>query len=113
SAEILLRCLASWLQENKKYLEDFPIDINAPMEDNPALFIRPGGCMTARSSVFSVLLLSVDPDLQAQLEQDLRKATHTLSMTAAKDLASVPRAPSKRPFAGCIRDRTRGQRTDP
>jgi len=100
------------LQENKKCLGDFPIDINAPMEDNPALFIRPGGCMTARSSVFSVLLLSVDPDLQAQLEQDLRKATHTLSITAAKDLASVPRAAAKRSFDGVILEMKRGHRNE-
>jgi DNA-binding protein Fis len=100
------------LQENKKCLRDFPIDINAPLEDNPALFIRPGGCMTARSSVFSVLLLSVDPDLQAQFEQDLRKATHTLSITAAKDLASVPRAAAKRSFDGVILEMKRGHRNE-
>ena len=104
--------MALWLQEKKKNLGDFPIDINSPLEDNPALFVRPGGLMTARSSVLSILLLSLDPDLQAQLEQDLKKATTGLSMTAAKDLASVPRAAAKRSFDGVILQTRRGHRNE-
>lgn len=68
--------------------------------------------MTVRSSVFSVLLLSVDPDLQAQLEQDLKKGTVPVTITVAKDLASVPRAAAKRSFDGVILETRRGQRNE-
>ena len=113
SGGFLFRCLASRLQENRKhFVGDFPIDINSPLEDNPALLGRPGGWMTARSSVFSILLLSLDPDLQAQLEQDLKKATNTVSVTVAKDLASVPRAAAKRSFDGVILQMRRGHRNE-
>ncbi|MGH7254009.1 MAG: hypothetical protein ACREIE_09455, partial [Nitrospiraceae bacterium] len=68
--------------------------------------------MTARSSVFSILLLSLDPDLQAQLEQDLKKGTNTVSVTVAKDLASVPRPAAKRSFDGVILEMRRGHRNE-
>lgn len=96
----------------KKIFGDFPIDINSPLEDNPALLSRPGGWMTGRSSVFSILLLSLDPDLQAQLEQDLKKTTSGSSVVAAKDLASVPRAAVKRSFDGVILQMRRGHRNE-
>lgn len=66
--------------------------------------------MTGRPTVFSILLLGLDPDLQAQLEQDLKKATTAVSITAAKDMASVPRAAAKRSFDGVILEMRRGHR---
>jgi DNA-binding protein Fis len=49
--------------------------------------------MTTRSSAFSVLILTHDQDLQAELKHDFRDATVTL----AKDVASIAKA-AKRPF---------------
>lgn len=58
--------------------------------------------MHMRSSVFSLLLLTGDPDLQAQLEQDLKKAAIPAAITVAKDVAGLQRAISKRTFDGVI-----------
>ncbi len=55
-----------------------------------------------RSSVFSLLLLTGDPDLQAQLEQDLKKASIPATITVAKDMGSLQRAIAKRTFDGVI-----------
>lgn len=60
--------------------------------------------MAIRSSVCSLLLLTADPDLHAQLKQDLKEAT----ITVAKDLASVPRAAVKRGFDGVLFETKRG-----
>ncbi|MBI4401791.1 MAG: hypothetical protein HY581_09185 [Nitrospirae bacterium] len=60
--------------------------------------------MAIRSSVFSLLLLTADSDLHAQLKQDLKEAT----ITVAKDLASVPRAAVKRGFDGVLFETKRG-----
>ena len=49
--------------------------------------------MTTRSSAFSVLVLTHDQDLQAELKHDFREAIVTL----AKDVASVSKT-AKRPF---------------
>ena len=49
--------------------------------------------MTTRSSAFSVLVLTHDQDLQAELKRDFRDAT----VTVAKDVASVGKT-AKRPF---------------
>jgi two-component system nitrogen regulation response regulator GlnG len=64
--------------------------------------------MTMRTSVFSLLLLSADPDLQAQFKQDLKEAT----ITVAKDFASVPRAAVKRTLDGVVVETNRGQLQD-
>lgn len=50
--------------------------------------------MAIRPSVLSVLLLSADSDLQAQLKQDLKEA----AVTVAKDWAAVSRTAARRPF---------------
>lgn len=50
--------------------------------------------MASRPSALNVLLLSTDPDLQAQLKQDLKEA----SVTVAKDWSAGARAPGKHPF---------------
>ena len=54
--------------------------------------------MTLSSSVFSILLLSGDPDLQSQLKQVFKDA----AMTTAKDVAALPREASKRTFDAVI-----------
>ena len=58
--------------------------------------------MDMRSSAFSLLLLSGDPDLQTQLEQDLKKAWIPATITVAKDIGSLHRAMAKRIFDGVI-----------
>ncbi|MGH7204780.1 MAG: helix-turn-helix domain-containing protein [Nitrospiraceae bacterium] len=55
-----------------------------------------------RSSVVSLLLLTGDPDLQAQLEQDLKKASIPATFTVARDIVSLQRAIAKRTFDGVI-----------
>ena len=54
--------------------------------------------MTLSSSVFSILLLSGDPDIQAQFRQAFKDA----SMTTAKDAAALPREAAKRSFDAVI-----------
>lgn len=58
--------------------------------------------MDMRSSVVSLLLLTHDPDLQAQLEQDLKKASIPATFTVARDIVSLQRAIAKRTFDGVI-----------
>jgi len=58
--------------------------------------------MNMRSSVFSLLLLTGDPDLQAQLEQELKKASIPVTITVARDIGSLQRAVAKRTFDGVI-----------
>jgi DNA-binding protein Fis len=54
--------------------------------------------MTISSSVFSILLLSSDPDIQTQFRQAFKDA----SVTMAKDAASMPREAAKRSFDAVI-----------
>jgi Fis family transcriptional regulator, factor for inversion stimulation protein len=54
--------------------------------------------MTLSSSVFSILLLSGDPDLQIQFKQAFKDA----AMTTAKDAAALPRDAAKRTFDAVI-----------
>jgi DNA-binding protein Fis len=54
--------------------------------------------MTLSSSVFSILLLSGDPDVQSQFKQVFKDAT----MTTAKDAAALPREAAKRTFDAVI-----------
>lgn len=58
--------------------------------------------MDMRSSVFSLLLLTGDPDLQSQLEQELKKASIPATITVARDIGSLQRAVAKRTFDGVI-----------
>lgn len=61
--------------------------------------------MAVRPAAFSLLLLTADSDLQAQLKQDLKEFT----LTVAKDVASVPKMAAKHPFDGVIVETKRGQ----
>ncbi len=54
--------------------------------------------MTVSSSVFSILLLSSDPDLQIQFKHAFKDA----AMTTAKDAATLPRDAAKRTFDAVI-----------
>jgi two-component system nitrogen regulation response regulator GlnG len=54
--------------------------------------------MTLSSSVFSILLLSGDSDIQSQFKQVFKDAT----MTTAKDAAALPRDAAKRTFDAVI-----------
>ncbi len=54
--------------------------------------------MTLSSSVFSILLLSGDQDIQSQFKQAFKDAT----MTTAKDVAALPRDTAKRSFDAVI-----------
>ena len=65
--------------------------------NNPALFVG-DAFMTLSSSVFSILLLSGDPEIQTQLRQAFKDA----SMTTAKDAAALPREAAKRSFDAVI-----------
>jgi DNA-binding protein Fis len=60
--------------------------------------------MTIRPSSFSILLVSPDPDLLAQLRHDLKEST----ITVAKDVGSVPRTAGKRPFDAVLVEAKRG-----
>jgi DNA-binding protein Fis len=54
--------------------------------------------MTLSSSVFSILLLSGDPEIQTQFRQAFKDA----SMTTAKDVSALPREAAKRSFDAII-----------
>jgi DNA-binding protein Fis len=54
--------------------------------------------MTLSSSVFSILLLSSDPEIQSQFRQAFKDA----SITTAKDAAALPREAAKRPYDAVI-----------
>ncbi len=54
--------------------------------------------MPTQTAVASILLLTADPDLQAQITCNFKGT----AITVAKDLASVPRASAKRTFDGVI-----------
>jgi DNA-binding protein Fis len=54
--------------------------------------------MTLSSSVFSILLLSGDSDIQSQFKQAFKDA----SMTMAKDVSALPRDAAKRTFDAVI-----------
>ncbi|MEW6542818.1 MAG: helix-turn-helix domain-containing protein [Nitrospirota bacterium] len=61
--------------------------------------------MTVRTSVFSLLLLATDSDLQMQFKHDLQEA----SVTVVKDWASLQRAAARRTYDGVIVETKRGQ----
>jgi two-component system nitrogen regulation response regulator GlnG len=63
--------------------------------------------MTIRPSLFSILLLSADPDLQTQLKQELKDS----AVTVAKDSGSVSRA-VKRRFDAVLVETKRGPLSD-
>ena len=54
--------------------------------------------MTLSSSVFTILLLSGDPEIQTQFKQAFKEA----SVTTAKDAAALPREAAKRSFDAVI-----------
>ena len=54
--------------------------------------------MTLSSSVFTILLLSGDPEIQTQFKQAFKDA----SVTTAKDAAALPREAAKRSFDAVI-----------
>jgi two-component system nitrogen regulation response regulator GlnG len=64
--------------------------------------------MPTRSTVLSVLLLSADPDLQAQIKQDLKD----VAITATKDLVTASRAVARRTFDVLILETRRGSPAD-
>lgn len=76
----------------------FSIDIKSALGNNPALFFSGDIFMTLSSSVFSILLLSGDPDLQTHFKQVFKDA----AMTTAKDAAALPRETAKRSFDAVI-----------
>ena len=81
------------------------IDTDLGLGDNPALLLR-GAFMTTRPAPLSVLVLTHDQDLPAQLKRELKEAT----LTVAKDCESMPRV--KRPFDAVLIDAKRGALTD-
>jgi DNA-binding protein Fis len=60
--------------------------------------------MTIRPSLFSILLLSADPDLQTQLKQELKDST----VTVVKDSGSAVRMSVKRRFDAVLVETKRG-----
>lgn len=64
--------------------------------------------MPTRTPNPSILLLTADPDLQAQIKRDFKEA----AITVAKDLASLPRISAKRTFDGVIVETKRSQPQD-
>lgn len=60
--------------------------------------------MPLSSSVFSILLLSSDPDLQSQFKQIFKNST----VTMAKDATTLPREISKRTFDAVIMESKSG-----
>jgi len=61
--------------------------------------------MPTRTAAVSILLLTADPDLQAQIKRDFKDT----AITVAKDLASMSRASAKRTFDGVIIETKRNQ----
>ena len=78
--------------------ENFFVDIKSALGNNPALFFLGDVFMTLSSPVFSILLLSGDPEIQAHFRQAFKDA----SMTTAKDAAALPREAAKRAFDAVI-----------
>ncbi len=64
--------------------------------------------MSVRSSVFSILLLSADPDLHHQFKEVLKDA----SVVSAKDVAAVPKEAVKRTFDAVILETKSGAVSD-
>jgi DNA-binding protein Fis len=81
----------------RKFLPNFFVDIKLALGNNPALFLGDAS-MTLSSSVFSILLLSNDPEIQSQFRQAFKDA----SMTTAKDATALPRETAKRSFDAVI-----------
>ena len=64
--------------------------------------------MTIRPSLFSILLLSGDPDLQIQIKQELKDSV----VTVAKDSGSAARAAIKRRFDAVLVETKRGPQSE-
>ena len=77
---------------------NFLVDIKSALGNNPALFWLGDAFMTLSSSVFSILLLTGDPEIQSQFRQAFKDA----SMTTVKDAAALPREAAKRSFDAVI-----------
>jgi two-component system nitrogen regulation response regulator GlnG len=58
--------------------------------------------MSIRTSALSILLLTADPNVQAQMEESFKKAAIPASVTVAKSVKSIPRASTKHAFDGVI-----------
>jgi two-component system nitrogen regulation response regulator GlnG len=82
----------------KIFSANFSVDIKSALGNNPALFFLGDAFMTLSSSLFSILLLSGDPEIQTQFRQVFKDA----SMTTAKDAAALPREVAKRSFDAVI-----------
>lgn len=76
---------------------NFPIDIKPALGNNPPTSSH-GAFMSLSSSVFSVLLLTSDPEIQAQYKQVFKDA----SITMVKDVATMPKDATKRTFDAVI-----------
>lgn len=78
------------------------VDISSLTSIRPWAIIRPSSSgesfMTLTSSVFSVLLLSGDQDIQTQFKQAFKDA----ALTTAKDAAALPRDAARRSFDAVI-----------
>lgn len=64
--------------------------------------------MSVRSSVFSILLLSADPDLHHQFKEVFKDA----SIVSAKDVATVPKEAARRTFDAVIMESKSGSVSD-
>ncbi|MEP6934593.1 MAG: helix-turn-helix domain-containing protein [Nitrospirota bacterium] len=82
------------------YIDVFLVDIKRALGNNPALFtVFPlGTFMSLTPSVFSILLLSGDPDIQSQFKHTLKDA----SVTVAKYAATLPKDVTSRTFDAVI-----------
>jgi DNA-binding protein Fis len=78
--------------------QNFFVDIKSALGNNPALLLLGDAFMTLSSSVFSILLLTGDSDIQSQFRQAFKDA----NITTAKDAATLPREAAKRAFDAVI-----------
>ena len=78
----------------------FLVDIKLALGNNPHLFsVCPlGTFMSLTSSVFSILLLSGDPDIQSQFKHAFKDT----SVTMAKDASALPKNAARRTFDAVI-----------
>jgi two-component system nitrogen regulation response regulator GlnG len=93
-------------------IANFSIDKYCPLSNNPAPFfisLLRGAFMSVRSSVFSVLLLSLDTDLQAKFREVFAEA----SITVAKDAAAVGKEHSRKGFDAVFVESRPGQSGTP
>lgn len=88
--------------------DNYPFDIIGTLGNNPALFFA-GACMPAPSSIFTILLLTADADLQTQFKQLFKDA----SVTMARDGASLPKEAMKQHFDAVVMEVRPGQELPP